>query len=445
MGSSALSPDVLTVSELTERIRFQLRNSFGGVTVRGEVSNFRRQASGHCYFSLKDRGAQLSVVLFRGQALRVRVDLADGMEVEVGGELDVYPPRGNYQLIARFITEDGVGRLRAEFDRLKAKLEAEGLFDRERKRSLPLLPGTVGIVTSPTGAAFRDMVSVFRRRKWNGRILLFPSAVQGGEAAGEIERAIARANRLGQCDVLIIGRGGGSLEDLWPFNEEGVVRAVGRSGLPVISAVGHETDFVLSDFVADRRAETPTAAAEILTSGFIEQRNRLEHASKGLRVAIQQGMVRLRDRVAAMHRTLQAHSPGYHLRTETQKVDAMAARLQRELDRYLGGKRDQQQQLADQFHRVSPASRLKELEQSLLPIGVAMDRAVRLRFAKLGEDCRFLGSRIRATSLESTLRRGFAMVRRPDGEVVMSANHLEAEDPLTVSFKDGDRMVRVTS
>jgi exodeoxyribonuclease VII large subunit len=257
----SLSNDIYTVTALTREIKSLLESTFPVVSLRGEISNLRQQQSGHVYFSLKDSGASISCVCFRNDANRLGVRLRDGLQIVGVGRVAVYEPRGNYQVIFRTIQEDGVGRLQQAFLELKQKLEAEGLFDKARKQPLPRLARTIAFVTSDSGAALRDFISILRRRDWQGRLIVIPARVQGQEAAPEIVRGIQLANAEQLCDLLVIGRGGGSLEDLWPFNEESVARAVAASAIPVISAVGHETDFTLSDFAADFRAETPSAAA----------------------------------------------------------------------------------------------------------------------------------------------------------------------------------------
>ncbi|MEX0326080.1 MAG: exodeoxyribonuclease VII large subunit, partial [Puniceicoccaceae bacterium] len=255
-----------TVTELTREIKGLLERRFPVVQLRGEISNLRRHQSGHVYFSLKDSGASISAVCFRGDAMRLKVQLKDGLQIIGNGRVAVYEPRGSYQVIFSTIEEDGIGRLQQAFLALKEKLQGEGLFDPARKQPLPQLAKSIGFVTSDTGAALRDFISILRRRHWAGRLVVIPARVQGAGAAEEIVAGIEAANRHQLCDLLVIGRGGGSLEDLWPFNEEIVARAVAASRIPLISAVGHEIDFTLSDFAADFRAETPSAAAEWITS-----------------------------------------------------------------------------------------------------------------------------------------------------------------------------------
>ncbi|MGE3978947.1 MAG: exodeoxyribonuclease VII large subunit [Nitrospira sp.] len=288
------SRQVLTVSELTAMVRVSLETDFAEVWLEGEISNLRAPASGHLYCTLKDQTSQIRAMIFRSAAVRLRFGLEEGLHVVVRGRLSVYEPRGEYQIILDHLEPKGRGALQLAFEQLKRRLEAEGLFDREGKQSLPAFPRVVGIVTSPTGAAVRDLITVLHRRCPILSIIIAPVQVQGPESAGQITAAIQALNRLGVVDVMIIGRGGGSLEDLWSFNDEAVVRAIAASRVPVVSAVGHETDVTLADFAADVRAPTPSAAAEIVAPVLTEIIERL-------------GMLTVRCRHAISSRALEQH------------------------------------------------------------------------------------------------------------------------------------------
>jgi len=298
-SSSSASRDaertIYSVGEITRHIKNHLESAFTGIWIAGELSNLKRPSSGHRYFTLKDDQAQISAVMFQSDARRVRFRPEDGMAVLVWGHITVYEPRGNYQIRVKRIEPRGKGELQLAFEQLKAKLEKEGLFAESRKRPLPLLPQRVGIVTSPSGDAVRDVCRILHQRYPNLEVLVYPAKVQGSLAAAEIAKGVRVLNRMGGFDVLIVTRGGGSLEDLWPFNEESVARAIAASAIPVVSAVGHEADFTIADFVADRRAATPSAAAEIVVErkeDFVE------------RVAVLNG--RLDKAVHATHARLQA-------------------------------------------------------------------------------------------------------------------------------------------
>ena len=406
---------VYSVTDLTREIKGLLESAFPVVRLRGEISNFRRQASGHLYFSLKDSGASVACVCFRNDAARLEVRLRDGLQVVGSGRVTVYEPRGNYQVIFRTLEEDGVGRLQRAFQELKEKLQAEGLFDRERKRALPEMPERVGFVTSESGAALQDFISILRRRHWRGRLIVIPARVQGTEAAEEIAHGIRLANTLKLCDLLVVGRGGGSLEDLWPFNEEKVARAVAGSTIPVISAVGHEIDFTLSDFAADFRAETPSAAAEWITSAWIKLLERSDVASGKLQQILDRHMERKGNRLTLARAHLRNQHPRHRLEQAALRLDDLHGRLGQTL---LTGFSESRQALALATHRF---------------------RALRpehpLRFYR--ENLRQLRLRLLNNSHQATLNRGFAIIRNPDGDVLGDGAPIPPAAPFIVEMRDG--------
>lgn len=318
--------DVLTVAQLTRRIKAALETTFGRVWVAGEISNLRQPGSGHVYFTLKDRDAQVRVALFRNAARRVRITLADGLEVVLYGRVTVYEPRGEYQIIAERVEPKGLGALELAFRKLREKLQREGLFDPARKRPLPYLPRRIGLVTSPTGAAVKDILQVIGRRFPRANILLAPVRVQGEGAADEIARAIETLNRIPEIDVLIVGRGGGSLEDLWAFNEEAVARAIYASRAPVISAVGHEIDFTIADLVADRRALTPSEAGELVLPRWQDLVERLDAERTALVRGLRRTVDLARARVDLAARGLAAYQPINQVRLLQQRLDDLLQR-----------------------------------------------------------------------------------------------------------------------
>ena len=327
----AAKPKIYGVSELTRRIKIILENRVGEVWLEGELSNVRRPSSGHYYFTIKDEQAQIGGVLFRGSQRGLRFTPADGLQVRVFGEVTVYERGGNYQVIVRRMEESGLGALQVRFEELKKRLQAEGLFDEERKKPIPLLPQHVGVVTSATGAALRDILSVMGRRFPNLHITIAPVRVQGEEAAEEIAAAIELMNRKGGFDVLIVSRGGGSLEDLWCFNEEIVARAIAASGIPVVSAVGHEIDFTISDFVADLRAPTPSAAAELVVGRKEELEERIQALSLRLGRALRQGAAEYRHRLAAAAGHYVFREPRNLVAQHAQHLDSLDNRLRQGL------------------------------------------------------------------------------------------------------------------
>lgn len=315
----------ITVSELTGSIKTVLEESFRDVFVVGELSNVHRHGSGHVYFTLKDERAQLSAVMFRGNAASLFFRPVDGMEVICRGSLTVYEPRGNYQLVVREMHPRGEGALRAAFERVKRKLHSEGLFDEERKKPLPEYPQVVALVTSATGAAIKDMLSVIQRRNASVQLILVPVQVQGPGAAEDIALGVERCNRYGSIDIIIVGRGGGSIEDLWAFNEERVARAIANSRIPVVSAVGHEVDFTIADFVADLRAATPSVAGELVVPSLRETRQQLRDVSYTLRKFVDFRMEQARSHLShlRMHRSLTR--PADRLESTLQTLDQLTA------------------------------------------------------------------------------------------------------------------------
>jgi exodeoxyribonuclease VII large subunit len=339
-----------------ELIREVVESNFFAVTVEGEVSNFAVPSSGHWYFTLKDGQAQLRAVMFRSRNRLVAIPPADGLKMVCSGTVSVYPARGELQLIVDSLVPAGIGSLQAAFAALKARLAAEGLFAEARKRPLPTFPRTVGIVTSPTGAAIHDLLNVLRRRAPGLRILLRPVRVQGEGAAAEIAAGIADLNRFGVADVLIVGRGGGSLEDLWAFNEEAVARAIAASAIPVISAVGHEVDVTIADFVADLRAPTPSAAAELVAKSRLELESHVDHLIMRLQSRVTQGLALYGERLAGLENRLQQAARNWPARLE--QVGHREQRLVLAMHGLLRRQGDQLARGAGQLDALSPLNQL---------------------------------------------------------------------------------------
>src|SRR3990172_9779705 len=318
---------ILTVSELTRMIKGSLEESFPHVWLQGEISNFKRHTSGHLYFTLKDEGAQISGVMWRSRAENLLFSPEDGMEVQARGAITVYPPRGNYQIDVVRMLPVGIGELQLAFEQLKRKLEAEGLFDPAKKKPIPEFPHAIGVITSPTGAALQDIRSVLERRQPSVEVVVLPVRVQGPGAAEEIAVAIREMNQYGDIDVLIIGRGGGSLEDLWAFNEEVVARAIYQSSIPVISAVGHEIDFSISDFVADLRAPTPSAAAEIAVRDRSEILDILGNYCYSMKQNMTERVKTFRDRIGSLLASYSFNRPKDLLLQYSQRIDEIERSL----------------------------------------------------------------------------------------------------------------------
>lgn len=421
VGDGPASERAESVSEFTRRVKLLLEREIRAGWVRGEVSNLRAQASGHVYFSLKDAGAQVSAVLFRGDAARQTVKLRDGLQVVVYGEVSVYEARGQYQLIVRAVVEDGVGRLQREFEALKRRLADEGLFAPERKRPIPEMPRVVGFVTSPTGAAVQDFIRILTRRGWRGRLVILPARVQGSGAAAEVAEMIELAQTLGIFDLLVVGRGGGSLEDLWAFNEEALVRAVAASKIPVISAVGHEIDFTLSDFAADVRAETPSAAAELISSHFIACAGRVEQAGEAMETLVLGALDEAQARLDHARSRLRLLSPAAQLEQGFLRLDDFANRLSAALRNSVQLRRHALTEMRVGLARVSPERRVQFESHRLLA----------------------LWKRLQAASPRSVLNRGFAIVRDEEGNPVARRAEISRGEKLGIEFSDGE--VKVTS
>ncbi len=410
----------LSVSDFTRRVKELLERGIKPCWVRGELSNLRQQASGHVYFSLKDAGAQLSAVMFRGDAVRQSVAWRDGMQVVVFGEVSVYEARGNYQLIVRVLVEDGVGKLQKEFEALKKRLAEEGLFAAENKIALPLLPRTIGFVTSPTGAAVQDFIRILERRGWRGRLVVLPAKVQGQGAAAEMAEMLRMAEELIFFDLLVIGRGGGSLEDLWAFNEEVLVRAVAACRVPIISAVGHEIDFTLCDFAADVRAETPSGAAELITSGFIDCVERVEATREKITASLDLALERAQAGLRHVASRLGAVAPSSRIEQGFLRLDDLGNRLGAACRDELQRRRQRLGEAAGALRERSPSRRVEMESQRLLS----------------------LWKRLQAASPQSVLSRGFAIVRDAEGKPVQTAAAAAGQAALALEFADGKVRVR---
>jgi len=427
------APHILSVSELAQLLRSALDAGVGTVWVAGEISNLKRPASGHLYFTLKDDRTQLGAVMFRSAAQVLVFQPADGMDVVVRARADLYPARGALQLYVEAMEPRGLGALTLAFEQLKARLGAEGLFADARKRPLPRWPRAVGIVTALHGAAIHDMRTVLARRWPAAAVVLRPVRVQGRGAAREVAAGIEDLNRLADVDVVIIGRGGGSLEDLWAFNEEVVARAIAASTVPVVSAVGHEVDFTIADFVADARAPTPTAAAALVVPDRIDVVGALARAETGLRGALARRVGQARERLVALDRRL--GDPARRLRDLMVRVDELGTRAGRALARRLAWDRRELAALGARLERGGPVARLRgareQLEAATGRLGFAA--AMRVRHA------------LDALSPLACLERGYAIVRRGDaaGPVVSDAAALKAGETVALVFARSRARARV--
>ncbi len=433
---------ILTVSRLTALLRGVLEENFEQVWVEGEVSNLSFPSSGHMYLTLKDSGAQLRCVMFKSAVKNLKFRPNDGMGLIVRGRISVYDQRGEYQLICEYMEPAGVGALQAAFMQLKERLAGEGLFDEARKRPMPRFPRRLGVVTSPTGAAIHDILNVLKRRFASLEILLYPVRVQGEGAGLEIARAIEDMNRLGVVDVMIVGRGGGSLEDLWAFNEERVARAVHRSRIPIISAVGHETDWTICDFAADLRAPTPSAAAELVIASTDELRGQVEALGHRLRLTMETRLGSLESRLESLRRAL--HDPSTMLGHLSQRVDDLSARLERGLEHAVKRRSEQFDRLKQSLSFNNPMQAVADTRQHLRLLLSQAEHSLVARLDSLKQ--RFTGNaaRLEVLSPLSTLSRGYAIATRmADGGVVTDSTQLSVGDRLGLRFHRGEAECRV--
>lgn len=411
----------LSIGDVTDLIKLSLERQFCDIVITGEISNFKPHPSGHFYFSLKDERATISSVMFRGENSKLKFIPTDGMKVIAVGRVTVYPPRGNYQILITRLEPAGVGALQLAFEQLKKKLEAEGLFNPARKRPLPRFPRTVGLVTAPSGAAVRDMLNVLNRRFSGLHILLMPVKVQGAGSAEEIAKAIRDFNRFfPEVDVLIAGRGGGSIEDLWAFNEEVVARAIFESRIPIISAVGHEVDFTIADFVADLRAPTPSAAAELVIGNKLELLQHLDH------------LVRRLAQIS------------HKLETAEMRVDDLFQRMQRSLEQKISLIQITLERLSNRLGRISPIARLDDYRHRMK----LANEKLRSSQGRLLERQRFrlesLAQKLQLLNPTAIMERGYSIVRvEKTGRVVRKVSDVKMGDKLLIQVWKGKITAKV--
>ncbi|TVP89161.1 MAG: exodeoxyribonuclease VII large subunit [Pseudomonadaceae bacterium] len=434
------SAETLSVSQLNARARSLLEEVFPRVWVEGELSNLARPSSGHMYFSLKDSKAQIRCAFFRQHASRVRLTLRDGLQVRVRGRVSLYEGRGDYQLIVDALETAGDGALRQAFEVLKAQLEQEGLFAHSRKQVLPGFPRRIGVITSASGAAVRDIISVFRRRAPFVELTIIPSAVQGNEAAGQLVQALHVADQAG-FDALIISRGGGSLEDLWPFNEESVARAVAACKTPIVSAVGHETDISICDFVADLRAPTPSAAAEQLSpdsAGLLRQFQQLQQQLHSrLRQRLERDVLRLQGlRQRLRH-------PGERLAQQAQRLDELELRLKRAAQQTHTHQLRRLERLSARLQQQHPGRRLDLLRQQLAHLQQRLPRSMQQRLQRERQQFSQLSHSLNLVSPLATLGRGYSILLDAQGRAVRQADQVRPGDQIQARLAKGQLDLQV--
>jgi len=435
--------DIYTPSRLNREARTLLERGLPALWLEGEISNLSRPSSGHWYFSLKDEAAQLRCAMFRQRNLMTRFSPRDGSHVLVRGRVSLYEQRGDYQFIADYMEEAGEGALRQRFELLKTKLAAEGLFAIEHKRPLPRLPRRIGVITSPTGAAIRDVLHILRRRFCTIPVLVYPVQVQGGVAAAQIARTIRRASARAECDVLILVRGGGSLEDLWAFNEESVARAIYDCTVPIVTGIGHEVDFTIADFVADVRAPTPSGAAELAAPDGNELLKNVLRLTNRLNVALTRSLKTQQDRAAWLQRRLAQLHPGVELRQRAQRLDDLEQRLIRVVRSDLSDRQRTVLQLATELRQHSPALRVANARRRLGVAHASIERAARQTMDKLARRLAVASRTLDAVSPLATLERGYAIVTDSKGTVITNAQDVRAGQIIEARLTKGSIRARV--
>ncbi|MDO7488182.1 exodeoxyribonuclease VII large subunit [Peribacillus sp. NPDC096448] len=429
----------LSVSALTKYIKrkFDADPHLQNVYIKGEISNFKQHTSGHMYFTLKDEKARLLSVMFAANNKGMKFLPENGMKVLVKGDISLYEAGGQYQLYVKSMAPDGVGDLYLAYEQLKKKLEAAGLFLAEHKKAIPQYPKSVGVITSPTGAALRDILTTIKRRYPIARVIVYPALVQGNNAAKSIAKAISMANARAESDVLIVGRGGGSIEELWAFNEEIVAESIYDSDIPVISAVGHETDFTIADFVADMRAPTPTGAAELAVPHLNEILERLMNRKNRLTRSIQESVNFERTRLTRMERSYAFRYPHKMYEQKLEQLDKTMDRLGRTSTRYFMKKRDELNQLNDILKKQHPEQAVKNAKDELQQHAKVLRRAMEAIYRQKSQQFVHITATLSALSPLKIMERGYGLVFAEDETLVKSTQQVSKGDKIAVSIKDG--------
>ncbi|MDF9388722.1 exodeoxyribonuclease VII large subunit [Vibrio sp. 1151_11] len=435
---SLTNENIYTVSRLNAEVRLLLENEMGIVWLVGEISNFSAPVSGHWYLSLKDSRAQVKCAMFKGNNRFVTFKPKNGQQVLVKARLSLYEPRGDYQVIIESMQPEGDGRLQQEFEKLKMQLAAEGLFAQSNKRPLPENPQCVGVITSKTGAALFDILDVLKRRDPSLPVIIYPTLVQGEQAAIQIAQAIGRANARQECDVLIVGRGGGSLEDLWCFNHEIVARTIAASQIPIISAVGHEIDVTIADFVADVRAPTPSAAAELVSRDNSNKRQAFASYQHKLQSAMRYYTSQQAHHLRALVHALEKQHPTYRLQRQSQQLDDTEMRLQRAIHRYISTQREH---IGQQYHQLqlhSPVQTLAKQQHRLAKSEQRLLDVMEKKLLRTAHRLTLAAEKLDAVSPLATLKRGYSITRDSSGKVIHRACDLKTGDQLITRVADGE-------
>ncbi|MDT2045518.1 exodeoxyribonuclease VII large subunit [Priestia aryabhattai] len=436
----------LTVSALTRYIKrkFDVDPHLQDIWIKGEISNFKKHSRGHMYFTLKDENARIAAVMFAGHNSKLAFQPEEGMKVLIRSEISVYEPSGNYQMYVKEMQPDGVGNLYLAYEQLKKKLEKEGLFHASHKQNLPKYPSAIGVITSPTGAAVRDIITTLKRRYPIAKIIVIPALVQGVNAAPSIVKAINEANKRDEVDVLIVGRGGGSIEELWAFNEEAVARAIYHSALPVISAVGHETDFTIADFVADLRAPTPTGAAELAVPSIAEISERISQRNIRLLRAMNEKIQHSKRRLEKSQKSYAFRYPQKLIEQKEQQLDRVIDTLYRESKRFFERKQNQYEQLAMNLQRNHPQQKIKQAREQHMQLTKVLQREMQQLMKQQHLLFATTASKLHALSPLKTMERGYSLVYDDDQKLIKSTKQLAKGDTIQVRLTDGQLQCEVS-
>lgn len=434
---SSQTSAIFTVSRLNQTVRLLLEQEMGQVWISGEISNFTQPSSGHWYFTLKDDTAQVRCAMFRNSNRRVTFRPQHGQQVLVRANITLYEPRGDYQIIVESMQPAGEGLLQQKYEQLKAKLQAEGLFDQQHKQPLPSPAHCVGVITSRTGAALHDILHVLKRRDPSLPVIIYPTAVQGDDAPGQIVRAIEMANKRNECDVLIVGRGGGSLEDLWSFNDERVARAIFASRIPVVSAVGHETDVTIADFIADLRAPTPSAAAEMVSRNQQELLRQIQSAQQRLGMAMDYFLANRSRRFTQLFHRLQQQHPQLRLARQQTALERLQQRMSIAVDTQLKRTSQRQLRLVQRLNQQNPQPRIHRAQSRIQQLEYRLAENIRVRLSMTRERFGNAVTHLEAVSPLSTLARGYSVTSSADGKVLKKTKQVKSGDTLTTRVSDG--------
>ena len=435
---------ILNVSELNAEVNQLLTRGFPLLWVEGEISNLVRPASGHLYFTLKDNKSQIRSAMFRNRNMKLTIQPENGMKVLVRGRVGLYEPRGDYQLIAEHMEDAGVGQLQRQFEALKQKLADAGLFADEHKKEFPEYPKRIGVITSPTGAAVRDILQVLSRRSPHTPVLIYPVSVQGEASKTQIETAIRRANIDKTCDVLILARGGGSIEDLWSFNEENVAKAIYNSEIPIACGVGHEIDFTIADFVADLRAPTPSAAAELITPDRNQLLTDIIQTQLWMTQTIKQNIKQKRQRLEWIDARLQLQKPSNKIQQQAQRLDELNIRLQQKMTSLLRDKKTQTNNLNSRLKSNTPSRKLAEQEQAFSHFSARLHQSINKKIQQEQSNFKIQIAMLDSISPLKTLERGYSIIKDSDsGDLITSTAKLKPKQKIVIKLKDGEASAQI--